>query len=1288
MANIFISIYRYFAGHKLIMYLSMCLLFITMSYFALKVTYVEDITSFFPKNGQEQNLSLIFNNIKSKDRLVVMFTANKEENSSHSIELAQKFRESLESNENFTSHAKITTGTQDFSVEEMTNFVYDNLPVLLTDEDYIHLDSITQEKNVREKLHHCYDNLMSIYGSYISDFIYTDPLSLSGDAMQQFQRLGGHYDYSIQDDYIFLSNNRTLICNIDIVNKDASISKLIDLIEDELEQINDSQDIVLADYFGAPAVAEYNARVIKRDSIIAVNIAVLIVIILITLAFRSKRNVLLLILPIIFGAIFALALVYFIQGEMSIIAVGSGSIIFAIALSYAIHMMVHTSHCKDVEELLNELTLPLTIGSFTTVGAFVGLTFTSSTLLQDFGLFASLMLLGTTLFSLIYLPHFLKFKKVGSDKSFVIRTLNKVAGLNVDKNKPIVYFVLLATLIFSIWFSDVRFDSDMMNLNYNPPHLAQAEKRLNELANLNANIVFVSASTDKNDAAQSYGKLCDELEELMADSVIESYSDIDFFIVEDSIQEHRIERWNKFWTEKRRQNVTNWVNDEAAKLGFEDGAFDGFKQLITKHYGKLSIETDYPKVLEEWVSSTDSLTTIMVHVKMDAENKEFVYSNLAEETNAIALDRSFFAGKMAQDVKDNFSLILYISSLLIFIALFFSYGRLELAILAFLPMFISWVVILGIMSLLGIEFNIVTIILSTFIFGIGDDFSIFVMDGLIAENKQRSSTLQHHRTAIVLSGISLIVGMGVLVFTKHPAMNSLGTLSFIGMLIVLLVSFTVQPFLFRLLITNYSQKGSFPFTFLLLINTIYSFVFFVLACFIVRIYMLLFYLVPIGAEKRKLSVHKVVCFFLKMFMKLQPTVKSKFINEHNESFKKPAVIIANHQSFIDILVLLAITPKLLMMTKSWVWNSPIFGSIVRYLDFFCIDEGYDTSLQMLKEKVAQGYSIVIFPEGTRSEDHNIKRFHKGAFYLAEHLNIDILPILLYGNGLISSKRQPLYIKKGTIVMKVLERITNNDKRFGTNYVERTKSTTKHFRTEYDKLYEQENRCSNSYFRDALLKNYIYKGPVLEWYMRVKLSIEKYYDEYDRLLPRTGKIVNLGCGYGAMSYMLMLLSKNRTLVGMDYDAEKIELATNCFSKNERISFETADIRTYDVPQADAFVISDVLHYVDEESQRQIINRCISKLNDGGLIVIRDGDKDLKERHKNTEKTELWSTQIIKFNKTAGELHFLSRTQIEEIASKHNMTVEVRECDSKTSNSLFIMRKLCVNKKQCAAPIAKS
>ena len=87
-----------------------------------------------------------------------------------------------------------------------------------------------------------------------------------------------------------------------------------------------------------------------------------------------------------------------------------------------------------------------------------------------------------------------------------------------------------------------------------------------------------------------------------------------------------------------------------------------------------------------------------------------------------------------------------------------------------------------------------------------------------------------------------------------------------------------------------------------------------------------------------------------------------------------------------------------MVTNHWVWHSPFFGAIIRYVDFYYIGEGYEQYMERMRKKVKEGYSIAIFPEGTRTYNGKMKRFHKGAFYLAEALKLDILPILLYGQS--------------------------------------------------------------------------------------------------------------------------------------------------------------------------------------------------------------------------------------------------------------------------------------------------
>ena len=156
-----------------------------------------------------------------------------------------------------------------------------------------------------------------------------------------------------------------------------------------------------------------------------------------------------------------------------------------------------------------------------------------------------------------------------------------------------------------------------------------------------------------------------------------------------------------------------------------------------------------------------------------------------------------------------------------------------------------------------------------------------------------------------------------------------------------------------------------------------------------------------------------------------------------------------------------------------------------------------------------------------------------------------------------------------------------------------------------------------------------------------------------------------------SDLLAMLCERRRVIGMDYDAEKVETAEQSFLRRPGIEFIHADLRTAELPGADAFLLVDVLHYMRPEEQRALIGRCAARLNAGGRIIIRDGDSGKAERHKATAMTEVWSTKIVGFNKTDGGLHFTSTPELARIARELGMEIHAAHKDTRTSNTVYIL-----------------
>ena len=1283
MTQFFIGLYDYFERHKILFYLSLISCVLLMGFFALQVRFEENITQFFPDTKDSQNTIKVFDNLKIKDKIIIMLssadTCHQVEPDSL-IEAAGQLQQTLTEKAGGTLIKGIFAQIDQSLIGGATDFVYEHLPLFLTDTDYQRFDSLLTEKGIQAIMQKNYTNLLSPAGIALRSYILRDPLGLGSEALKHLQDFQLEANYEIYDEHIFSKDGSTLLMFITPVFSTGSTGKndeLIKILEEELQHVQGESPTIRAEYFGGPSVGVYNARQIKKDTILTSSLALLIIIVFISLVFKRKRSIPLIITPVLFGGLFALFLIFFIKGSISAIAVGAGSAVMGIALSYSIHMLAHQNHVSTVQQLIKEIAYPLTVGSFTTIGAFMGLIFTSSDLLRDFGLFASLALVGTTLFCLIYLPHFLK-GQADVKQGCILRIIEKINAYSYEKNKWLVGGILLITVICLFTSQKVGFNNDMMSLNYEPQHLKQSEEKLMQLFdNGEKTVLFVSVGKDMNQATETYAMTNQKLSALKDQGLIKDYASASQFLISPQEQQLRLKKWKDYWTDEKQQQIREQLETAAAEYRFRPGSFDPFYQWLNQPFGEYHYtaqEDDLSgKLLNEWQTSADSITMLISQIRISDQNKETVYQNFSKAQDVVIFDRSYFANKWVSAINDDFYLILYISSFLIFFALWFSYGRIELTLMSFLPMLVSWVIILGLMGILGIEFNIINIILSTFIFGIGDDFSIFIMDGLQNKYRTGQKVLNSHKTAIFFSAFTTVVGMGALVFAKHPALQSISLISILGMIAVVLVAYTIQPLIFRFFIAGPASKGLPPYTLIGLIRTVLLFLLFFIGCIFLRVLIAVLYLVPVRKSSKQRLVCRLIQITCKGILLLATAVKKEHINKANERFQHPAIIIANHQSFIDILVLLSLSSKILMVTNHWVWHSPFFGAIIRYVDFYYIGEGYEQYMERMRKKVKEGYSIAIFPEGTRTYNGKMKRFHKGAFYLAETLQLDILPILLYGNNKIIAKAQPFNIRKGIIYTEILPRIPADDLSFGTTYQERTKRISAYMKEGYARICREKNTTDNPAFYEALIQNYIYKGPVVEWYIRIKVKMERNYRLFNRLIPAQGQITDIGCGFGPLCYMLSMLSEDRDILGIDYDEDKIALAQHGWLRNEHLQFRHGNALEYPLPESDVFILNDMLHYMSYEHQRTLLLKCADRLRSQGMIIIRDGNSANTSKHRLTRFTELLSTRIFNFNRTTGELHFTTETQLREIAVTCGMNVEIIPNDKYTSNTIYIFRK---------------
>ncbi len=289
--------------------------------------------------------------------------------------------------------------------------------------------------------------------------------------------------------------------------------------------------------------------------------------------------------------------------------------------------------------------------------------------------------------------------------------------------------------------------------------------------------------------------------------------------------------------------------------------------------------------------------------------------------------------------------------------------------------------------------------------------------------------------------------------------------------------------------------------------------------------------------------HKVIAKYMKSVLFTNPFVKKTVINETAEDFAKPAIIIANHTSFLDILAVGMLHPKICFLVNDWVYNSPIFGKAVQRADFYPVSSGIENSLAPLQKKIDQGYSLMAFPEGTRSQSNKIKRFHKGAFFLANQLNLDIVPVLIHGNSEVNPKGS-FVIKDGSITVKILPRIKGDDTLFGENHSQQAKKIGAYFKDEFLKL--RKNLEGPRYFHSLVLKDFRYKGEALFSEVKKDLNANaNLYFQILRQLEKKGNILHASEDNGQLDLLLKLDGPDRKIFSLVENAETRAILQNSY-----------------------------------------------------------------------------------------------------------------------------------------------
>ena len=804
MHKVFIPIYRYFNKHKVLMYLIMAVSALVFLIFGLQLKYEEDISRLLPSSSVESQLA--FSSIELKDKVYIQVTSANEKLSPEVLcERTDEFIDLLFEKDS-TSHfiSNVLYKMEPELALNALDFVLEHIPSFIDTSAYHDFEKAMEPEAVEKQMWVNYEQMMEDETGDITQAIAYDPLNLRGavlgDAIE-----GAVGNFNLIDGHLFCPDSTAALAYLAPAFRSLDSKSSTDftrMLRKTQKEFEASHPDVKVHAHGDVIGSVSNAGRIRTDLVVTVGISIVLILILIGLCFRSFPFIWKLLLPIIYGTAFSLACIYWIKGGMSLMALGLGAIVLGVAISYCLHVLIHHFFVGDPEKLLLDESTPVFLGCITTVGAFCSLLFTDSDLLRDFGLFASFALLGSTMFALIFLPHFLPKRHADAD-SKTFRRISRLNNLPFDKKPWFLALIVIIIIVGIIFSPKVKFDSDLRNLDYNSPDEAIAEGLYNEKNNDGFfHLYFATVSTDIDEALEADKSLMPILDSMKQQGYVHSYTDmIPKLFVTQKDQELRIAAWNAYWTEERKSEAIRMVDKGAQDFGLDPMMFYDFKELLNAEYEPASLMESGvvpPNLLGNFIEcNADNQYMVFTDVAMRFDEKDIVTDALVTNPKTFVLEPFYYCKSMVEVINDDFNIAVWISSLFVLLILLVSFRNLITALLSFIPMVLSWFMVQGYMAIIGLEFNLASIIISTFIFGVGVDYSIFITEGLLTQARTgNSDVLTWHKVAIFFSAAILVIVVSSLLFAVHPAIRSIGLSTLIGMASTIMISYSLQPFVF------------------------------------------------------------------------------------------------------------------------------------------------------------------------------------------------------------------------------------------------------------------------------------------------------------------------------------------------------------------------------------------------------------------------------------------------------------------------------------------------------------
>ena len=1168
---------------------------------------------------------------------------------------------------------RIEVGGQKQSIDYLTGA----LPNLFTAADAQALAPKLEPAAVREHLTDMRRKLAGPEGMVLKDVVAADPIGMSALVVNKVMPLQtGFGDAQIVDGRITSSDGRHILLLVEPKFPSANSRESYAIVQDLLRvahEVEKQFSGVHVAITGGHRMSVDNATNIKADALRCITIGSVAMLGLCLTAYRRRWLALVTFLPSLFGTLMAGVVLALTQDHLSAIATGFATIALGITVDYAIHIIYHLddaagSDRQAIGRHLSRLVFPISLGAITTIAAFLVMMRSPMHGYQQLGLFGAVGVVFSVGFALVILPLFVPMAKPGGQPPlWLTRWLENYFNWQSRRRVWLVAFIVVMTVATAFGVRKLRFEGDISKLNGITEATRRDDALINDTWGSALGMTLVVARGPTPDAALAQNDRAAEI--LARNPNVSAVYSLSAVCPSLATQAANLQRWHEFWTPTRQAALRQTLQQVGAELGFRPDAFANFWQRVEGKPGLLTLEmfrgTPLEQALNERVAlgADDNAVSTMVKLK-DRASAGKLRAALPE---MIVLDHKAFADHIAGLAKSGLGQFALWTGIVVAALLFLTLGSMELVVVTLLPLAFGLLWTFGVMGWLGVPIDLMNSVFVIFIIGVGEDYSVFLLTSKLDAWRGQPQFAASTSASVLVSALTTIFGFGVLVIANHPVLFSMGVTVLLGMSFAFVATLILTPLCMDLLLFKNPPRGAprwwHPLVTLWVILHLGGsqvFLYYVLRP-ILKI------ISPRTATDR---LRRATRWMARGVVKSVPFGRLEFQNITRETFSPPCIVISNHQSAVDVMLIVSLPGDVRQTAKKRVFDEPMLGIGCKLLGHVMVEPNDPaTTMRRCRETLASGASVHFYPEGTRSHDGFIQRFHRGAFELAVELKQDILPILLCDSNT-AMPRDAYWFEPYHITVRAHPRVTPQTFDYSQGSLALMRHCDGVVREALQKQLDEIN--TPRVVRRKVARLYRYQGKYVEQFVYWKMKLDPVFAALDSVVPRSGFILDLGCGYGMATHWLSCFTAGRTFLGVDYDEDKIRVAKRTAPEHPRIQFEVGDILEREYPACDTILLLDVLHYWTPEKQQLILNKARAALRPGGRLVLRDGARAEGAAHQRVQRWEKFATRF-GLNRTQEGLHFLTLAELASALQRAGFVGwEIKREAGQDSNVMLVAR----------------